>query len=77
MEKKLKFAKKENMGYLTFCPSNLGTTMRASVHIRIPTLSQRTDFKAICDKYHLQARGKILSLAFLKFIERLKFFLES
>ncbi|XP_014774299.1 arginine kinase Oct f 2 [Octopus bimaculoides] len=57
MEKKLKFAKKDNMGYLTFCPSNLGTTMRASVHIKIPKLSQRPDFKSICDKYNLQARG--------------------
>lgn len=57
MEKKLTFAKKDNMGYLTFCPSNLGTTMRASVHIKIPKVSQMPDFKEICDKYHLQARG--------------------
>ncbi|GAB1599795.1 arginine kinase Oct f 2 [Argonauta hians] len=57
METKLKFAKKDNMGYLTFCPSNLGTTMRASVHIKIPKLSQRSDFKSICDSFNLQARG--------------------
>lgn len=57
MEKKLTFAKKDNMGYLTFCPSNLGTTMRASVHIRIPKVSQMPDFKEICDKFNLQARG--------------------
>jgi len=57
MEKKLTFAKKDNMGYLTFCPSNLGTTMRASVHIKIPKVSKMPDFKEICDKHHLQARG--------------------
>ena len=61
MEKKLTFAKKDNMGYLTFCPSNLGTTMRASVHIKIPKVSQMPDFKEVCDRYNLQARGKSFS----------------
>uniref|UniRef100_A0A2C9JC99 Arginine kinase n=1 Tax=Biomphalaria glabrata TaxID=6526 RepID=A0A2C9JC99_BIOGL len=53
----LSFAKREGLGYLTFCPSNLGTTLRASVHIKIPKLSQTPDFKAFCDKYNIQARG--------------------
>ncbi|PVD28765.1 hypothetical protein C0Q70_11360 [Pomacea canaliculata] len=57
LEKKLTFAKREGLGYLTFCPSNLGTTLRASVHIKIPKLSQTPDFKAFCDKYNIQARG--------------------
>jgi len=57
MEQKLSFAKREGLGYLTFCPSNLGTTLRASVHITIPKLSATPEFKAFCDKYNIQARG--------------------
>lgn len=57
MEKKLTFAKREGLGYLTFCPSNLGTTLRASVHIKIPKLSATPEFKEFCDKYNIQARG--------------------
>lgn len=53
----LSFAKRAGLGYLTFCPSNLGTTLRASVHIRIPKLAATPDFKAFCDKYNIQARG--------------------
>ncbi|CAL1538367.1 unnamed protein product [Lymnaea stagnalis] len=53
----LSFAKREGLGYLTFCPSNLGTTLRASVHIKIPKLSASPDFKAFCDKLNIQARG--------------------
>ncbi|KAL8570860.1 hypothetical protein ACOMHN_023533 [Nucella lapillus] len=54
---KLTFARDDRLGYLTFCPTNLGTSIRASVHIKIPKLSARKDFKATCDKLKLQARG--------------------
>lgn len=57
LEEKLTFATDERLGYLTFCPSNLGTTLRASVHVKIPNVAMQTDFNAVCDKYHLQARG--------------------
>ncbi|KAL8624982.1 hypothetical protein ACOMHN_039869 [Nucella lapillus] len=57
MEEKLSFAKRKGLGYLTFCPSNLGTTLRASVHIRIPKLAALPEFKQFCDKLHIQARG--------------------
>ncbi|OWF37579.1 Taurocyamine kinase [Mizuhopecten yessoensis] len=58
MEKSgLKFAHHHKLGYLTFCPTNLGTTLRASVHIRIPKLSTNPEFKAFCDRFNLQARG--------------------
>jgi len=53
----LSFAKKDGLGYLTFCPSNLGTSLRASVHIKIPKLSATPEFKAFCDKLNIQARG--------------------
>ncbi|XP_064602843.1 arginine kinase-like [Liolophura sinensis] len=57
LEKKLEFARLPQLGYLTFCPSNLGTTLRASVHIKIPKVAAMPEFKEICDKHNLQARG--------------------
>jgi len=57
LEENLTFAHHPKYGYLTFCPTNLGTTLRASVHIRIPTLSKHKDFKTICERLNLQPRG--------------------
>jgi protein-arginine kinase len=57
IESKVPFARDSHLGYLTFCPTNLGSTVRASVHIRLPKVSARKDFKEICDKLNLQVRG--------------------
>ncbi len=58
LEKALHFAYSEHLGYITSCPTNLGTAMRASVHIKVPNLAKDMEkFKAITDKYHLQIRG--------------------
>jgi len=57
MEEKLSFAKRKGLGYLTFCPSNLGTALRASVHIKIPLLAATPEFKEFCDSLKVQARG--------------------
>ncbi len=58
LEERLTFAYSERLGYLTSCPTNLGTAMRASVHIRLPKLSEDPEhFRQICDRYHLQIRG--------------------
>ncbi|XGW35587.1 hypothetical protein V3C99_019083 [Haemonchus contortus] len=51
------FSRDDRLGWLTFCPSNLGTTVRASVHIRLPKISAKPDFKKICDDLKLQIRG--------------------
>jgi arginine kinase len=40
IEKKAKFAHDEHLGYITSCPTNLGTAMRGSVHIKLPFLSK-------------------------------------
>ena len=40
IEQKVKFASDEHLGYITSCPSNLGTGMRASVHIHLPKLQK-------------------------------------
>lgn len=55
-----KFAHSENYGYVTSCPTNLGTGMRASVHIKVPNLTaDGTDKKAkeICKPLGLSVRG--------------------
>merc|ERR1712167_503003 len=56
----VKFARSDKYGYVTSCPSNLGTGMRASVHIKIPNLtSDGTDkkAKAIAGPLGLSVRG--------------------
>ena len=44
-------------GYLATCPSNIGTTLRASMLVRLPLLSARSDFRDLCALYRLQVRG--------------------
>ncbi len=39
LEKVAKFAQDDHLGYITSCPTNLGTALRASVHIYLPFLS--------------------------------------
>jgi len=54
------FAKSAKYGNVTSCPSNLGTGMRASVHIKIPNLTKDgTDAKAkeVCKPLGLSVRG--------------------
>ena len=60
----------EHLGYILTCPSNLGTGLRAGVHLKIPLLSK--DEKRLNDilvKLRLQKRGtgktelKIFNLA--------------
>ena len=56
----IEFAKDENYGYITSCPSNLGTGMRASVHVKVPNLTaDGTDSKAkeVCKPLGLSVRG--------------------
>ncbi len=58
IEKMVPFAYSERLGYITSCPTNLGTAMRASVHIALPNLANdMRRFREITDRYHLQIRG--------------------
>jgi len=54
---KAPFSRDDRLGWLTFCPSNLGTTVRASVHIALPKVSATPEFKKACDEMKLQIRG--------------------
>lgn len=57
IEAKLPFSRSHRFGYLTFCPTNLGTTIRASVHIALPKLaSNKAKLDEIAAKYELQVR---------------------
>lgn len=53
-----KFAHDDSLGYITSCPTNLGTALRASVHIHLPNLGkEKAQFQAIADKFYVQIRG--------------------
>ncbi|OQY10358.1 MAG: arginine kinase [Fusobacteriia bacterium 4572_132] len=58
LEEKIEFSFDEHLGYITSCPSNLGTAMRASVHIRLNYLKDnKEEFQKIAQKYNVQIRG--------------------
>lgn len=57
LEKQLKFAYSDRYGFLSSCPTNLGTAMRASVHIKLLGLEKSGKLKEICDELGLSMRG--------------------
>ncbi|KAH7637114.1 arginine kinase isoform X1 [Dermatophagoides farinae] len=58
IEQKIPFSRDDRLGYLTFCPTNLGTTIRASVHIKLPKLAaDRKKLEEVAARYNLQVRG--------------------
>ena len=58
IEKVAKFSHNDHLGYITSCPTNLGTALRASVHIHLPNLMKDWPrFQAIADQYNVQIRG--------------------
>ncbi len=58
LEKQLTFAYNDHLGYLSSCPTNLGTAMRASVHVKLPKLGKNeAKLKRICSALKLSLRG--------------------
>ena len=60
LEKKVVYAFDDKLGYLTACPSNLGTGMRASVMMHLPALTltkQMEQVRHAMDKSALVVRG--------------------
>ena len=55
LDKNLRFAKNEKLGYLTACPTNLGTGLRASCMMFLPGLTRRTLIGALLKK--AQSKG--------------------
>lgn len=60
LEEKLNYAFHEKLGYLTQCPTNLGTGMRASVMLHLPALSKKGAMRGLSttvSKLGLTLRG--------------------
>lgn len=60
LDSKLSFAFDERIGYLTQCPTNIGTGMRASVMMHLPALSkcnQMSKLSSTVSKLGLTVRG--------------------
>jgi len=58
IEKRIPFSHHDKYGFLTFCPTNLGTTIRASVHIALPKLAaDLAKLEEAAGKFNLQVRG--------------------
>ena len=54
----MEFSFSDRLGYITSCPTNLGTAMRASVHIKLPKLAKnQIFFTKITNENNLQIRG--------------------
>lgn len=54
------YAYDNHLGYITTCPSNCGTGLRASVMLKLPKLYKKMGVHALedmCDSMGLQARG--------------------
>ncbi|XP_068727172.1 creatine kinase U-type, mitochondrial-like [Montipora capricornis] len=47
----------QHLGYILTCPSNLGTGLRAGVHVKLPNMAKDSRFGEILDKLRLQKRG--------------------
>ncbi len=49
LQEKINFAYSQNYGFLTACPTNVGTGMRASVMVHLPALSLTGNTKKVLD----------------------------
>lgn len=50
-----RFATSRDLGYLTACPSNVGTALRAVVSLRLPLLRAQRGFEQLCTSLRLGA----------------------
>lgn len=57
MESIMEFVRHDKFGYLTFCPTNIGTGLRASVHVKVPKTADSGKLNEICSSMDLQPRG--------------------
>ena len=58
IETHTRFSHNDHLGYITSCPTNLGTALRASVHIHLPLLMKDwAKFEGIATKFNVQIRG--------------------
>lgn len=55
--KNYEFMWNPHLGYILTCPSNLGTGLRAGVHIKLPHLGKHEKFPEALKRLRLQKRG--------------------
>ncbi|NXY13548.1 KCRB kinase, partial [Atrichornis clamosus] len=55
--KNYEFMWNPHLGYILTCPSNLGTGLRAGVHIKVPNLGKHEKFGEVLKRLRLQKRG--------------------
>ncbi|XP_059109687.1 creatine kinase B-type-like [Peromyscus eremicus] len=55
--KNYEFMWNPHLGYILTCPSNLGTGLRAGVHIKLPHLGKHETFSEVLKRLRLQKRG--------------------
>merc|ERR1711937_220505 len=51
------FMHNDHLGWVLTCPSNLGTGLRAGAMVKVPLFSACKDFRDVCGRMGLQARG--------------------
>ncbi|XP_077432807.1 creatine kinase, testis isozyme-like isoform X2 [Vanacampus margaritifer] len=56
-EKDHEFMWNEHLGCIQTCPSNLGTGLRAGVHVRLPNMSKRPEFEEVLKRLRLEKRA--------------------
>ena len=57
IDQRLEFQHSDRLGYIASCPSNLGTGLRASFHIKLPLSGASGPFQEICAHHGLAVRG--------------------
>lgn len=53
----LTFQYSDTYGYISSCPTNLGTGLRISFRVKLPLSGKSPAFEAICARHHLAVRG--------------------
>merc|ERR1712226_1651112 len=49
------FSRSDHFGFLTACPSNIGTGLRVEVVVKLPKLGGTKGFRALCSRLQLRA----------------------
>ncbi len=57
IDQSFEFQHSDRLGYIASCPSNLGTGLRASFHIKLPLSGASGPFQEICARYGLAVRS--------------------
>lgn len=57
MGREFDFQVSEKYGYLSSCPSNLGTGLRASFHIQLPRTGGSPAFRQLCANHDIEVRS--------------------